>query len=322
MLISMSERDGDQNAPRRRDVLRTTATLGFLSATGQVVGAVPGETSVSVDDTLRHRTVQTLLTEIPDVRLDTDRATVYGDESILVVPANCGRLVTTVPVAARDGQSGGADETVSASFYFDEWISGVDHGWVRGTTARLVAEGDSTTLQRTATTTEKRQFLSELGLTEFDPSETKVVVTPDRGSVRVLHRRTDERVIDWVTATERNDGAIGRRETGIRLQRTDEGAYDCGVSTADLDCETDPESFASNVVYCIWDYSDCGLCAVASVAPPISVACWVIVCLDGGVSVAAEILTDIGCTAAAQDACLDAIIAEYGDSLVTIPTPL
>jgi len=52
------------------------------------------------------------------------------------------------------------------------------------------------------------------------------------------------------------------------------------------DCETALEGFAANIPYRIRDDSDCALYVVASVAPPVSVACWIVVCLDGGVSVA------------------------------------
>lgn len=318
----MPEEDSRRSSPRRRDVLKGTATLGLLSATGQVVGAAPSNTSVNVGQALGNRTVQALLAEIPGVRLKRNQATVYGDESLLAVPANYGTLITTVPDFARGSRSGEGRGDVSATFYFDRWVSGVDGGWTRGTAAQLSASGETTVLQRTATKEEKLRFLSELNLSHFNPKETRVTVTPDHGSVRIMHRRTDRRVIEWVTAREQSEGEIRRQDEDAQIQRTDSGVYGGGVSTEGVDCEKDLEGFASNILYCIWDYSDCAFCAVASVAPPVSVACWIVVCLDAGVSVAAELLADIGCAAAAQDACLDAIVKEYADSIVTVPTPV
>jgi hypothetical protein len=68
---------------------------------------------------------------------------------------------------------------------------------------------------------------------------------------------------------------------------------------------------------------DCTFCRFLT-APTwqIGLACWVIVCFDGGLWAAAEYLTDIGCAEGAFEIydCLKHIVDEYGDEVPSPPS--
>lgn len=312
----MSEEDSN-NEVRRRDVLRNTAALGTLSLTGQVAGASPGETDVDVEQVLRHRTVRKLKREVPGLELEADNATVYGGESLISVPANYGTLVVNVPGSVPDKKSVNARKDVSATIQFDERVSGVTADWPRGTEARLTATTDKVVFQRGATTEEKRRYIKMLGRPAFGSEDTKVTVVPEQDTVQFTHLHRDEDEFETVTAEVHSDG------DNTTLRVVDRETYPVGSESDDeasILGGCNPDDAAPNILYCVWDYADCVFCLGLSAAPPVMLACWIIVCLDGGLAFAVEYLADIGCSAAYNDLrpCLEKIVDQYADQ---VPDP-
>lgn len=144
---------------------------------GAVSGASLNEYPGDTEDYLEHPVVQKLIDQIPELELYRHSATVLGSEgSLLRVPANYGKLVVKVP------NSVGPDDEFAASFYFDEWVSGVDRAWPQGTTARLTATKNDLLFERGATDREKDQLLRSLTGANLEPENTKILLAPNRGS--------------------------------------------------------------------------------------------------------------------------------------------
>ncbi len=307
---------------RRRDVLKNTAALGALSLTGQVAGASPGETSVDVERVLRHRTVRKLKREVPGLELEPDSATVYGGESLVAVPANYGILVVNVPGSVPEKKSVNAKKNVSASIQFDDWVSGVSPDWPRQSDARLTATADEVIFQRGATSQEKRRYIKMLGRSAFGSDDTKVSLIPEKDIIQFTHLHRDRDEFETVTAEIQEDDD-DKDDTGPTLRIVDKETYPVGTDSDDgvsILGGCNPGDAAPNIIYCVWDYADCVFCFGLSAALPVMLACWVIICLDGGLAFAVEYLADIGCSAVVKDLgpCLEKIVDQYADQ---VPDP-
>ena len=323
----MSGNDGGQDEERskisRRSVVKNAAVLGALSATAHRVGASPTEKNVELDAVLSHPRVEELINGIPGLELHRENTTAYGtDGSVVVVPSNYGKLLATTP---------DSDAEVGASFYFDEWVQGVDDAWVQGTDAQLTATDDGPLLQRSVTDTERSRFLDAVDRSDFREENTNITVIPERGRVSFRRVDRDEREIGTVTAVSRDgfagltqqQSATGTEHAGVELQVVDETTYTASDLVPDSEFSTAAEcddSIIMDIFLCASDYADCGICLGASFAPPVSIACWVILCLDGGLSLAVDYLTDWGCFEAGEGIyeCLKDVVDEYGDD---IPIP-
>lgn len=303
----MSQDEPSESGMNRRSVLRSAAALGALPAAGTVVGAAPEETSVDVDAVVNHPDVQELLAAAPKVQLQEQRATVYGNESVVAVPANFGKLVVGLP---SDGATT-ADE-LGASFYFDKWVPGVNDSWQTGQSAQLTTMDDGVSFRRQVGDGRKQEILQGLGRTEYDLAETRVAEDPDRGVVSLGYRNTEDRQITLLTAE------TGPTAQGSGMAVVEETTYDVdgsdGVSTQ-AECS---DQLAVDILYCLWDYADCVFCFGIGYTGPVAIACWIIVCLDGGLSLALEYLTDFGCVTGASRIydCLQDWVDQYGDQFL------
>lgn len=307
----MSDDKCDTDGLNRRSVLKSTAALGAVPFTAQAVGATPEEASVDVEETLRQPSVRELVSEIPEVAFDTTSAIVYGAESsVVVVPANYGKLVVDAPSVVAD--------EASASFYFDRHVPGVQANWPAETAARLTTTGDSIYFERTTTNREKRSVLDKLGYSKFGIDGTSVSVSPDQDRVSIMHVDRDDRVVKTVEAT----GSVTTDGRVSTLDSISETTYTESEVKSELSGQAKcDDSLLLDIVYCIIDYSDCALCAFGTAAPPVIAACILIVCFDGGLSLAVEYYADFGCSAVAEGGydCLKEIVDLYADQIPDLP---
>lgn len=233
----------------RRGAIKNTTIHGGLPATGLRPGACPAEKSVDLDTIVNHSDIENLVREVPGLELDRKEATVLGsDRSIVVVPGNYGKLLATVPDSTGSdldpilSEPGPINDDISAIFYFEEWVPGVDDAWPQGTEARLIATDDELLLQRSATDAEKRQFLDEIDRPDLRGDDTSITVTPGRGDVHFTRADWDEGEIETVTGVCREGSVelVRRGEAGTgyaepELQVVDETAY----SPSDLASESE-----------------------------------------------------------------------------------
>ena len=305
----MSEDQDTNSEMNRRGVLRNAAALGALPAASQIVGAAPDETSVDVSAVVSHPDVRAVLQEAPKVQLREQQATVFSNESVVRIPANFGKLVAIIP-----SSSPSASEDVQAAFYFDRWMPGVRDSWSKGSPARLTTTDTGVAFQQAVTEdAEKDRLLSAIDRSEYDTAETKIVRDEDRGVVEFGYRDTTTREIRQLTA-EKRAGASTQDTSDSELVVVEETTYGTESSGVSKQAECS-DQIAADLLYCIWDYADCVFCWTASVAPPVALACWIIVCLDGGLSLALEYLTDFGCASGAARVydCLQEWVDQYGD---------
>jgi hypothetical protein len=317
-----NQRDGQDLMINRRTILKNAAILGTLSVTAPRVGASPAEKSVELDSILSLSKVEKLTSEIRGLELDRDNATVFGtDGSLVVVPSNYGKLLTTIPDSIGS-DSDPTDNEVAASFYFDEWVPGVDDAWPQGTEARLTVTDDELLLQRSATDAETRQLSAAINRPDFRGDNTNITVTPERGDVSFTHINPDKREIETVTAIaqERSvgltqqQGAAETDHTEVELQVINTTTYTDSEISAAAGCNGD---IIFNLAYCMFDYADCVLCTWGSPVPPVLVACVIIVCFDGGVAFAVEYFADFGCFSAGKGiySCVQNVVDEYADDI-------
>jgi len=321
----------------RRKVLGNIAAAGSASLLGMTasVGATPEEASVDIDRLLESDRIQTLENEIPGLELRRDDARVVaGEQGVVIIPANYGTALTRPP-----------GETDAVSFYFDEWVPGVDDDWVKGTEAQLrIADGE-TVLTRTATDTEAEAFLGSVGASEFDRADTTVAVQPESGKVTISHVDSDERRYDRIAAepAQEPDGRGGRRRRRHGRGRAERASVQAatesdGLAAAKAGLEVtsrETEHFSESsqdisaqsscdqddVVFCIIELASCVPCGFASVTGPVFAACIMFVCLGYPAVPIATFLADIGCqsliSCGAEEAVDIAgdIIDEYGDEV-------
>jgi len=326
----------------RRSVLKSVGSASVLTALSTSVAADPStagkelsvpatESSVPVRAILESETVESLTTEIPGLELRPDDAVVMGaDESLLNVPANHGRLVTTVPPSSDgdqpqrggrrrrarkpSGQSGGNTADIRASFYFEEWVPGVDEQWKAGTAGRLVATDEGALLQRTATEEEKSQYLAAVGRTEFVEADTEVTVTPEYDTVEITHQNRSQRRFESLQAVGTGQAADGVGALGVAdLEVVDETVQEVPeVSNETVSAEDCcNKEILLDTLWCIIDTTDCHICRWAWGAGPWTFgACLFFVCLKGGAEILEEKVTDFGCSKAAG--CVtDCLVQEF-----------
>ncbi|WP_396612149.1 hypothetical protein ACH9L7_02355 [Haloferax sp. S1W] len=336
MVRNNSEKNKKNQGTNRRSVLKNMAVLGALSAAAPRVGASPDDKNIKLGSVLSSPKVKRVKKAIPGLKLDRQNAAVFGkDGSLIVIPANYGKLLATT-------------DNEAASFYFDEWVAGVDKNWPQEAEARLTAEGDGLLFQRGATDSEKRQFISAINRSEYDEKRTNVMVTPGRGEITFTHANHEEREVETLTAvtqqgftesiqtqsvTEKGDTeeeltVVDRSTfTASDLTQTDSTSSGQTATTSGATIQAAPPGCHADaildLVLCVTDYADCSFCFLAStLTGPVAVACWIIVCLDGGLSFAMEYLTDWGCYAFGEEVydCLRYIVDEYGHLVPEPPT--
>lgn len=279
--------------------------------------------------------------EVSGLELYREDATIYGGAgSIAAVPANYGKLVATVPqsrssVANNNPENGSTESTsaVAASFYFDEWVPNVDDDWVKGTKGRLTASDKELIFQRSVTDEEKHQILNEINKNGFKKDRTEIGIIPDKGVVQLSHKNVNKKEIETLTAV--NQGSpnepgggdpVSTQGDGLSLKIVDQGTIGSGFessgvrASANYDCEIDKS--IPDLAYCVFDYVDCAWCVGLGFSGPVAIACWIVICLDGGASVAAEFLTDIGCLSAGEHAapCLANIVDQYAGQIPQPPS--
>lgn len=300
----------DGTETNRRELLKGVTAAGTTSVFGvtTALGAPPEETSVDIDDLLLADKIATLKREIPGLELYSEKARVLGgEEGIVAIPANYGTLLTyppegSVPDSLRPWIEAGIDVGVerptvdAASFYFTEWVPGVDADWVEGTNARLRVSDGGTTLTRTATQAEAEQFLSSLDAPELDPEEAIVGVEPETGTVTVTQVNTEDERFDRVQAepagvqTAAADSGLAAAKAGLEVtDRHSEQFAPEGIETQGF-CNAD------DVIFCVINAVSCWPCAVAvGGGPKVFAACMIFVCLGFPAQPIAEIMADIGC---------------------------
>lgn len=298
----------------RRKVLRNIAAAGSTSLIGMTasVGASSKESSVDIDRLLQSDRVKKLK-KIPNLELSSGDARVLGGEQgVVAIPANHGAVLTRPP-----------GETDAASFYFHEWVPGVDSDWVEGTQARLRVTDDGMVLTRAATDEETERFLSSVDTTEFDRENTTVAVQPETGKVTISHIDTEDRRYDRIqakpaevqTATEGNGLAAAKAGLEVTDRETEHfsgSSQGIGVQSS---CDSD------DVVFCIVEAIGCLPCAAAVGGGPLLAVCFLFVCLGFPGLPIATYLTDIGClniagcTADATVDIVDDLIDQYADQI-------
>nr|WP_152417735.1 hypothetical protein [Haloferax larsenii] len=327
-----NNKDGNIN---RRNMLKSVAVFGALSAAAPQVGATPSSKEINLDRVLNNPKVKTVTKNIPGLELDRQNATAFGKNGeTIVIPANYGKLLTTT-------------NNEAASFYFDEWVEGIHKDWPQGTEARLAAEDGGLLFQRGATDTEKEEFIAAINRSEFDQKRTNVIVTPEREEVKFTHANHKKREIEVLTAVTQQEftkstqaqSVSEKGDTGVELTVVDRRTSTASdfkqmdtassgiISASNVSTQAAPPGCNADALLdlalCITDYADCGYCFLAStLTGPVAVACWLIVCLDGGFSFAMEYLTDWGCYAFGEETydCLRYVVDEYGHLVPEPPT--
>ncbi len=215
-------------------------------------------------------------------------------------------------------------------------VPSVDDAWTQGTKARLAVMDNEILLQRNVTNAEKREFLAAIDRPDFHEDNTQVGLIPELDEVHFLHTNRDERRIESITAVKqkssvgltKQQGTTEKSHSEVSLKVTDSTTH----TPSDFKQATSTPS-KSNVVspaaappgckaedlhdlfICIADYADCGYCFLAtSLTGPVGIACLIIVCFDGGLSIVREHITDWGCWAFGEGLydCLRYIVDEYG----------
>lgn len=326
----VSNHDADESEPKsktsRREVIRNTVILSSITATAPRVGATSTEVSSELDTVLSSQNVERMLEVLPGVKLKREYSRTFGKRSsIVTIPSNYGKLVAKIPAARSHVDSSQND--VVAAFYFDKQPSNTGIAWPNGTEARLTSRSGRLLLQRTATTEEKGRYLSAIDQAGYREDNTRVSLVPQRDKVYFTHRDEEQRAIEKVTAVDTNSSEVLAQHNTSRnthevpdLKILDKSVHNSSMSmgpAAHSSGGCDPENIAGDILWCISNYSDCGLCTLGSPAPPVAVACWIIICFDGGVAVAAEFLVDIGCLDGAMDIvdCLQEFVDEYADEI-------
>ncbi|AXR76156.1 hypothetical protein [Natrarchaeobaculum sulfurireducens] len=282
----------DRNLNRRK-VLRNAAAAGSASLIGMAssVGATPEEASFDFDRLMESDRIVKLKEEIPDLEFHLEDArAIGGEEGIVAIPANHGTALTRPP-----------GQTDAASFYFDEWVRGVDSDWVEGTQARLRVTDDETVLIRTATDEESEAFLSSIDTDELDHENTNVAVQPDTGEVTITHVDSEDRRYDRIQAAPAQDAGAQIATEGNGLT-----AAKSGLEVTDRDTEhfsggsgefgTQSSCDQDDVVFCVIEAVSCLPCAAATATGPLLAVCILFVCLGFPAVPIATILADIGCT--------------------------
>ncbi|QIB76096.1 hypothetical protein G3I44_18560 [Halogeometricum borinquense] len=322
-----------------------------MTATVPQAGAAASKRDLDLGIFLENEKVNSIRNAIPNLELNREDATVYGSsDSIVAVPSNYGKLISAIPNA--NSSSDLEDSDISASFYFDEWVPTVSDTWEKGTKGRLVATDNGLLFQRGTTPTEKSSLLQAIDRPYFNDNNTKVAVAPEEGRVFFSHKNrgdsssaTDESAsvksaetntkqsqkrIESVTAIGGDDldeilGPQTKSESSKEINLKTKKHTTHAISGPQLSSQISAKSTGSgqvgaNLLYCIWDYIDCVFCLTASVAPPVSIACWIIVCLDGGLALAMEYITDFGCKTLVDGgvAALEDLVDEYGGQ---VPRP-
>lgn len=318
----------DEYNLNRRKVLGNIAAAGSVSLFGMTasVGATPKEASVDIDRLLESDRINKLNKEIPGLELSPeDTRVIGGEQSLVIIPANHGTALTRPP-----------GETDAASFYFDEWVPGVDSDWVKGTHAQLRVTDNRMVLTRTATDRETEEFLSSVGATEFDRENTTVGVQPETGKVTISHTDPEDRRFDRIQAepaeepkdcrrrhdrgqAEYADKPEDRRRQHARgeaesaeVQTSPESnglaAAKAGLEVTDRQTEhfsgssqgngmqTQASCDQDDVIFCIIELASCAPCGITSMAGPVLAACLIVVCAGFPHVQLVTFLADIGCT--------------------------
>lgn len=308
----------------RREILKNTAAFGTASATG-LVGvstASANKATVDIDSLLARTEVESIVREIPGLELQSDDTTVLENESVIVlIPANYGSLVVT------DSENGR-----TAAFYFEEGVPALDADWPKGTHARLRATADDPEplFQRTTTDEEMHRYLVSIGASDLRTDDVHVSVTPETDEIDVTHINSDERVMNVIRAQIPDSNAEKARGTLSKASGSGPGAEiiererygtgrsadgSGGVQVASMGgCGGCGDDIALDVLYCLNQVKNCGLCTIGSPAPPVAVACWLIVCFGvssaDGVSAVLDDVNIPGCTNLAGCA-VDCFIEEW-----------
>ncbi|WP_367176311.1 hypothetical protein [Haloarcula rubripromontorii] len=301
----------DDRKLNRRKVLQSAAAAGTASLFGMTtsVGATPEEASIDIDRLLESDRINKLKEEIPDLKLDSEDARVLGGkEGIVAIPGNYGTALTRAP-----------GETDAASFYFDEWVRGVDSDWIEGTEARLRVTDDETVLIRGATDEETEIFLSSINTEKLDRENTNVAVQPETGEVTITHVDSEDRRFDRILA-EPDEAQMTTQDSGL-------AAAKAGLEVTDRQTEhfsgesrgigTQASCDQDDVVFCVVEAIACLPCAAATASGPLLAVCILFVCLGFPAVPIATALADIGCTNVAgctADAAVD-IMSDLADEL-------
>lgn len=310
----------------RRRILKRTAAFGTASAVGLagVNTASADEADVDVDSLLATAEVESIVRTIPGLKLRSDDATVLGNESVIVsIPANYGSLVVT----DRENER-------TAAFYFEERVPALDVDWPEGTHARLQATADDSepVFQRTATNEETHRYLVAIGKSDLRTDDVHVSVTPEADEIDVTHMDGDERVMNVIRARVPDGGAervrgtlsaASETETGLQVIEHERYGTGRGADESDevravpmIGCGGCGDDIAADVLYCLNQVKSCGLCTIGSPAPPVAVACWLIVCIGvssaDGVSAVLDDVNIPGCTNLAGCAA-DCFVEEWQD---------
>lgn len=186
------------------------------------------------------------------------------------------------------------------------------------------------------TDTENRHLLEELNRSDLRTDNTSATLVPERGHVYFKHADQENRQFETFTAVggagfegRPNHQVSSRQSLSLRdLKTVGQSTYAPSDFTPDSQLSTNAEcdggKITGDILFCVMNYADCALCTLGSPAPPVYAACWVIICLDGGVSAAAEVLLDFGCLSGfgRSGACIENVLGnfvnEYGDD---IPSP-
>ena len=323
----MSDKDISDNTTSsnvsRRSILRNTATLGALSAAVPQVSA-QSEAEIDVDSLLQQSSVADLLNTVPDIELDRKRVTFFGsDGSVATVPTNYGKLVLSAP----DSMTGASSGEGEASLYFDQWVEDLDKNWKKGTEARLTTTDNGSLLQRGVTSDEATTLLAEINREEFTEENTHIAVTPEKGRLSFTHVDKKEKVVKSVEAVEKTGSSSTlpsldeSTSSSKSLRIVEEETYTGSTEGSEPGLSPQSQSGCGEVLFnaglCVIDFADCGLCFTTSPAPPVALACYVIVCLDGGLNPLLQALTDFGCLEAVKniEPCYDDLINQYGDQI-------
>jgi hypothetical protein len=332
------EQDKEGNTDQdlsRRNVLKRTASVGIISSIGGRATGSSKTSSTDIDDILDSEPVRRIISEIPGLELNLDQAFAIGEnESLIIVPANYGKLVTTPLVAgeSRLREYIKPQKELAASFYFNEWVESVHDDWPQGTVARLTATDDGVVLQRSATDAEKRTFLKGIKRSDLLSKNISVGVIPDRGKAFVMHANRKSRELEMleIAVNRRSSQSQITTDSSISLEVRNKTVYDGSNSFGTQSISTTSTSASAcekipfDLIYCIvTNAPQCLACTIGSPAPPVLGACLLIVCLNAGLAIVEEVLSDIGCLSAGQNsvACAKKLINKYGDQIPEPPDP-
>lgn len=306
----------------RREIIEKGITATALGSLG-FAGTVPASAADAADEVetlLDSKEVKAIERADPELEIRTDEAVLIasgdGPRSRRVVRDRSGHPAgVTVPTNHGELTVVTLDGDRTALLDFDERVPEVESDWPDGTTGRLKATGDVATFQRTATPDETDRILAGIRRPDLtESSSVEISVAPGKGEFYVLHVNESDTEVERLRGRILSPGASeppgpeqadpeGRGEYRIIEAQTHavgDGSGSLPTRSAGdtpvlLETLCDCDKAMADVIFCVYQAAGCLSCFIGSPAPPVLIACLILVCAGGTGGVFLSLLGNLGC---------------------------